>query len=63
MIDPKSIKVGKTYIWTDETGEEYEITIIGKDPYNGEWVAACKEWVMGIPHIDEDDFEMMRSKD
>lgn len=63
MIDPKSIKVGQTYIWEDETGEEYEIVIIGKDPHNGEWVAACKEWVMGISHIDEDDFEMMRDKD
>ena len=61
MIDPKEIKAGSVYLWLDQSDDyELEITIVGFDPYTNQWVAACEDWAMGISHLDEDDFRLMR---
>lgn len=61
MIDPNDIDTGKKYFWLDEDElVDRVITIVGKDPYTSQWVAACEDWVMGISHLDEGDFRLMR---
>lgn len=43
-------------------GEEREATVVGLNPYTGEWVAACPQWVMGISELDDDDYAAMELK-
>lgn len=52
--------VGQRYMWSDPTLEHrnaVEITIIGFDPYEKRWVAACASWCLGVSHIEEEDYE------
>lgn len=53
------MEIGQRYKFTDLDGNEQEVLIIGFDPNQEQWVGSCKEWVMGISHLDEDDLSSM----
>lgn len=56
MKKPEDMRIGMKVIIHSEEGE---CTIIGFDPYAQKWVAANPRWVMGISHLEEDDYEWM----
>lgn len=61
MVDPKKLKSGQKYQWFDlaSFGAPNEIVIVGYDPLENKWVAACKAWSLGLSYLDEEDFEQM----
>lgn len=42
----------------DIAQNEYdECKVVGIDPIVGKWVVACADWVMGISHLEDEDYK------
>lgn len=53
-ISPENIALGGRY-WL----QGKELTVIGRNPYTKNWVAACPEWCMLISELDAEDYEFL----
>lgn len=56
-MESKDLHIGVWFTFKDEN--EIEAVVIGFDPFEEKWVAACKDWAMGVSHLEDDDYERM----